>query len=445
MNYQNLLDTIHSALLHYDLKTMILNDKFITNIIDCDECKYNNDDLKEEDRYFIDAVNGFGMQYSYWDNKSSTYCKNKYDSFKQELLRNKLYALKEFEYMMLMDTATHFLKTNKGRNMISNKNGLWNNICKIKANTVIGLEHIVALMSYANYEKMSKKFKRTYEKYRNTDSRDNLNILHQEIVIWAKLLTECILLFSDKMKDELQLYHGMDARIRFSKVYTNVYQPASLTSVKHTAYNYATSVKHKGVVLTLSKANSKKPYVINLTWLSDFPKEEGHISFMSTWAFSNIIWNGISTRLYCKCLMLFQKFIDGHFVVYDSNLFLITYQNILILMMDNYMNVHKDKTSISDQLINDEVPTHIQKLFNIICSTMKYIWLNQDEFKLFSKDFREYFTVHQKKHIFKNRHKKIKYGLLTSYLIKSGKSRFKDIMYPTYLEWKIVHNDLKLF
>ena len=95
----------------------------------------------------------------------------------------------------------------------------------------------------------------------------------------------------------------------------------------------------------------------------------------------------MSTKYFVKCLKLFQKIINGSFIIHDKQLFQIKYQKTLLRLMDNYMLKKFD----------DNIPSYLQTLFNYFCDNIDTIWINENQFESYIPDLQNYLMTKEVK------------------------------------------------
>ena len=363
---QELLDTIHSYLLHCDVKHMVLGHKFVTRINSDDDEKQEAEESREY---------GFGVGFSYWHKHWNHHCPTKYGSLKQELLSNAAYTLDQFQYDLFAKAARAFLQTERCKAIQAKKHVGWNEYLKIDVGASIQCKHILVLMTYTNHDDLQRHFKATYRKIRFDETRKEVMMRHREIANWAACFLEIMNFFSDTAQQGKVFYHGVDDRLQFSRFQVGFLIPASTTLERKIAYNFASA---KGLIICMTPVVSAR--ILDVSFLSHFPKEEERIIFHNTWSFCDIIYNGMSTQYHIKCLKLYQKLMSGSYVSHDKTMFKRAHLKTLVRMMDNYICIRR-----GTKAAYEDVSSYLQGLFNYYTDGLRVIWINATEFKKVAK------------------------------------------------------------
>lgn len=167
---------------------------------------------------------------------SDWFIENKYDSFRDELLNNKIKKLSLNQFNTTKQKANIKLNSwNKDKTLRPLKyDGLLKlgKYYNIPSDSYISLHHIISIMIYCNYTEHSYEFSRTYRKIRINESDKELKQRHREFWHWAKYLRECIELFGNmqcRSKDDYY-YHGVSTSMIFSSTNIFLYGPVSTTA-----------------------------------------------------------------------------------------------------------------------------------------------------------------------------------------------------------------------
>ncbi len=102
----------------------------------------------------------------------------------------------------------------------------------IKEDERIGLEHIMVLMFYTDFDENSRIFSSTYRKISEYESNESLKARHSEVYYWGRYLRELVECFGEVMEDsEIPLfYHGVSCELLFDSTHILLCGPVSTTT-----------------------------------------------------------------------------------------------------------------------------------------------------------------------------------------------------------------------
>eukprot|EP01083_Nonionella_stella_P044147 118983_1 len=133
----------------------------------------------------------------------------------------------------------------------------------------IGLNHVLALMIYCNFDFLQCTFSKTY---RENQGKDHRNFYH-----FGKLLKEAVLNYGTCIRDGMidSFYHGMNQRLVPTQIVGDlgkgirIFVPLSTSSNIEIALNFA----DQGLIMTFGGRTSEAKYFC-VAWLSDFGYEK---------------------------------------------------------------------------------------------------------------------------------------------------------------------------
>ena len=432
-NIQQLFDMIHCTLLHphsmingdsNDDKNNKKNNKFITEIDDNKEEEKDKGEEEEDDdvetRVSLSSY-GFGAQFKYHQKTHKNYIKSRYKNLKNEILNNKLYQISLFDYDSLTEKAKQYLISYRGRLLIARKKSKLNQICLIKPNTPITLQHIISLMLYTNMDDLQREFKKGC-RYLITDNQkiEFVKKRNQEIANWCKLLWESITFYGESINKKQVFYHGLNCKLLFNSVIAAFNCPTSTTVNKSVAFNFSTE---NGIIVQLGKFGSLDSHYLDVSDLSDYPNEQERLFFQAQLGFQDIIYNNTSNKYFIKCLNLFQNITKGNFFTHNTKIFKNKHQKTLIKMMDYVIDNNNNNNNN-----NNNIPKYMQQLFQHYCKSIKQfgniIWINKEEFSKLNENMRKYLNADNNNDNFtkllQTKYKiKIKYPKTLSFVVKN--------------------------
>ena len=169
-----------------------------------------------------------------------------------------------------------YLSSYKGRSLIARKQSQLNSICKIEVNSVITLDHILALMLYTNMDELQRKFKAGCRYMNENDKLEHVMERNQEIAHWCRLLWEATTFFGESITKKQTFYHGLSCKLLFTSVTAAFNCPTSTTVNKSVAYNFSTET---GIIVQLSRSALVDSHYLDVSDLSDYPNEQERLFF----------------------------------------------------------------------------------------------------------------------------------------------------------------------
>merc|ERR1712228_136219 len=387
-----------------------------------------------------------GEQFKYHTKSHKNYISPKYKNLKDEILNNTLYTISEFDFNSLTKKSDDYLSSYRGRSLKARKQSNLNNICHIVPNSIIRLDHIIALMLYTNMDDLQREFKKGCRfLVEDNENVDLVKLRNAEIANWCRLLWESITFFGESISKKQVFYHGLNCKLLFGSVIAAFNCPTSTTVNKSVAYNFSTD---NGIIVQLSKYASLDSHYLDVSDLSDYPNEQERLFFQAQLGFQDIIYNNTSNKYFIKCLSLFQNITKGNFFTHNTKIFKNKHQKTLIKMMDtardNFENINdalpsteivnasssfieEDGTKLKKKL--KKIPKYMQDLFEHYLTTSiktfgNIVWLNKDEFSKLNVDVQNYLSNVDDDNSFitwfsKKFKTKVKYTKTVSYVVKN--------------------------
>ena len=397
---------------------------------------------------------GFGVRFSYWIRQWPDFVQPKYPDLRTELLENEIYRISTFEWDLLQHRAAIFMQTNHGLyEYLAQFKGSGNELMKIKPESRLSLNHLIALYTYTNYPNIRISFQKCC--LRTTSNETFVSVLkrHEQIANWARLLYEAVYLFGHRMKSGERYYHILRSKIMLSKFSANLSCPTTMIANRKI-------VNNSNIVMEVENAHSRGATYLDISYFSDVPNREERLFFFGDLAIDNIILKGKSYRHYIKSLTLFQKIVQGSYF-YHTSLKKKEYQQTIVHFMQNmikskdyggvsnYVQMLKDRKRYNDEdIISDNnVPLYMQHLFDYFCSKLKTLWINSEEFSKLQDELCRYLARERmasiasiNELIFTNKQSMM--GKFTKFLHFEYSINLK---YCCTLHWEISGNPLKQF
>eukprot|EP01084_Bolivina_argentea_P258584 436006_1 len=236
-----------------------------------------------------ETVYSFGLKYWYkhkWreefaDSKEDIIVKSHYDSLKAEVI--------DSNGKILLDTFRWKLETDEAVNRQQMKE------CKeycttdtdaiafnIKSDTIISIEHLIALQLYCNATTEQRRFSESYRMVKYSEHGINICAIakrHSYYAHWGRLLYEAVNVFGNRDWKQQNFYHGIDTEMLFtSTTYIYINGPLSTTSKR----NRVAIDKFAGPDGMAIQIDTTMNNCFNCEWISDYYDEKEFLFIGST-------------------------------------------------------------------------------------------------------------------------------------------------------------------
>eukprot|EP01084_Bolivina_argentea_P258583 436004_1 len=236
-----------------------------------------------------ESVYSFGLKYWYkhkWreefaDSKEDIIVKSHYDSLKAEVI--------DSNGKILLDTFRWKLETDEAVNRQQMKE------CKeycttdtdaiafnIKSDTIISIEHLIALQLYCNATTEQRRFSESYRMVKYSEHGINICAIakrHSYYAHWGRLLYEAVNVFGNRDWKQQNFYHGIDTEMLFtSTTYIYINGPLSTTS-KRDCVAIDKFASPDGIAIQIDTTMNN---CFNCEWISDYYDEKEFLFIGST-------------------------------------------------------------------------------------------------------------------------------------------------------------------
>eukprot|EP01084_Bolivina_argentea_P036057 66736_1 len=288
----------------------------------------DKDDVKDEKMY------SFGYRFYYWDYYFSNkdydehnfnhetcrpykledwYIQEKYDCLKDELLNNDLYSLSKSQYESLLQKAVKNLLCEYGKT-IQCKRDKWDKKYETKKGDIITLEHILAMMTYCNYDQLQHVFSATYRK-KSDESDEELKKRHSQYFWMGMLIREAVECFGDSLYGSRvqTFWSGIHEEILFQSSVSEIKGVLSTSSKREVGINFS---QFKGLVLEIGNGSAHHSLnYFSCAWLSDFANESEYLFVGGLYPLQFVrIIHALHNEdyvVYLKALNIINKMFDG--------------------------------------------------------------------------------------------------------------------------------------
>ena len=263
------------------------------------------------------------------------YVAEKYQSFKEELLMNPECSL-DGVYLWdgLVKTANILMTTQKAKRSTANTQNYANGYHGQPWHPIhfgysdgdnMGINHVIALRAYCQFDKLQYKFKKTFRKINNNETLKDVIKRHRNFHHFAKYLKQAVQVFGIQYTNGMyyqKMYHGINREMIFDSTTALIYGPLS------TSWAYTVAVQFSndtGLIVELVPEPHGKYFVCN--WVSPHSKE-GELLFCGATGMTEFV-NIINTKTgdewikYIKPLRLIETMMNGRY------------------FMDNPSDIHK--------------------------------------------------------------------------------------------------------
>ena len=174
---------------------------------------------------------------------SEWYVEPKFANLKEEALQNEVAPFSLREYLLTLNKAKMKLdewRSSKNERLCNHDHrrtrfhSMWYETYEIADGSLVGVDHIVALLFYCNFTKQSYEFSRTYRRTSQFESDRSLKRRHSSLAKWGKKLRELVECWGHTMaipdrKDIKEFYHGISSSMLFDSTNIRLCGPVSTT------------------------------------------------------------------------------------------------------------------------------------------------------------------------------------------------------------------------
>eukprot|EP01084_Bolivina_argentea_P279823 478435_1 len=269
---------------------------------------YSSRHIMDEKQQFSTKFN-FGEYINYWEPEYRNSVIPKYNTLKDELLKNKFSKLRKAVYYNLFEECMELMKL-KGYKIKAKDIGVNNKKFNIARNTVITINHLISLKLYTDYSGIQTEFKKHCRKKNDKEKLEQFIKRNSEIAFWSRYVKESCTFYGCLLKKKDIVYTGLKVKLIFSSMKQHFYCPLSTTIEYNIAQNFCDD---HGNILKLKAANNKTRY-FDVSWLSAFPAEEEWLFMGSSLKICDIYIRSQKSNNYVSALYMFEQIIDGQFI-----------------------------------------------------------------------------------------------------------------------------------
>eukprot|EP01084_Bolivina_argentea_P024082 44934_1 len=278
------------------------------------ELKIPEHDINDDIQY------DFGQRYNYWSHwNGNNVSKKVYSSIKEEVLFNNMVTISHEIWSDAMQKATE---------QQTRSEWVKRKICKhvpdeyrrsTKEGQKMGINHILSIILYTDFDELSRKFSETFRKINNETSK-SARKRNEQFWNWSKTLCETVNsfwqheIFENNLPGPERLFHGITL-MYFDQIIAQFNGPLSTTTQLQTALGFSP----EGIVLEFNTLRRDDRY-FNCTFLSRFGAIEAERLFIRPYSFGQRLELGsirnVSTnenyRMYIESISYFERIINKH-------------------------------------------------------------------------------------------------------------------------------------
>ena len=226
--------------------------------------------------------------------------------------------ISESNWELNLERSTSLLATNYAQS-ISAISSDWK--YGIEKGDTIGIEHILAITFYCNFDDLQKQFTQTYRaKNKDEPSEDIVDKHCKNFYHFGRFLYAAIKFFGEKMDKNIRVYHGLNKIMVFESFSYFAAGPTSTSIDKTIAHNFS---QNDGIVLELKcrvLTEQWRATYFNCEVFSDYPNEKERLFLQSQLIIDTVI-DTKSMKDYCTYFKIFQwlqMIVEGWSIVKDG-------------------------------------------------------------------------------------------------------------------------------
>jgi len=234
------------------------------------------DDMKEEMQSALLSEHSFGLRFNYMDVNDAWFVKPKYENLKQEIVGD--LDLMHYQYALLK--ADYYLECEIVKNIESQMD--YYHI--VKEESIISLEHILAVVLYTDYDSLHLRLRRIFHRVSAGESDEALKKRHACYYHFCRLLYEAVNVFGEALN--CNVYHCVD-NARFTAFEVSMHGIVSCSTHLEVAINCIADtdiLRDDGMVLELKANTATTTSTVNVrhfncTFFSAYGNENERLLF----------------------------------------------------------------------------------------------------------------------------------------------------------------------
>eukprot|EP01084_Bolivina_argentea_P145499 255013_1 len=346
------LDLIHSFLVHTDWE----------HYFDTNDNKHAQVTEKNKDKFITDVTivddynsYGFGVDHNY------IYLSPIHSCMKDELMKFEKHPISVDIFEMQLVKALNMKEIAEKQYAL--KCNRYDPNYNIPRNQPIGVRHILSIANYTDLTTFCKLFRETYRRLTKHETKKQVKERHRHLYWCSRFLFEAIEFYGSEMHEKMEVHHGLNKELLFSKFIAFFNAPISTTTQVHNAKQFANG----GIVVTFKRCKEKHliPRFMDASWISDFKREKERLFYGENIKFQIVDIIQCSTNKHHKSHLkqynIFQQLLTNKAIKWDENHNVIQQMKKVIIPLIN----QRKNGDINAKKI--EQIEFIEKMFHSFC------------------------------------------------------------------------------
>ena len=211
------------------------------------------------------------------------YIKQKYSTFKQEILNYPYITIKQYKNEILTKAKTYH-NTNYAKSIIAKERCIPPSY-GISKGSLITISHLISVILYTDYSNLSSHFSSTFRKNGPFDTLENVKNRNRRYFWMSKLLRETVEIFGECHENNGLVgpfYSGISRVINFANFFLRLSSPTSTTIHIEVAMKFSGD---NGIIIQLDNpsGNGLCRYLrgFNCSWISRYKEEDERCAQLS--------------------------------------------------------------------------------------------------------------------------------------------------------------------
>eukprot|EP01084_Bolivina_argentea_P021973 40817_1 len=309
-----------------------------------------------------------GFAFVYWDeleNKDDNlHISPNYESIKEEILCSGFVSINQWN-KKVMSKAQQYHKSSKMKNIkYTNK---WTQHGWAEGVT-ISLDHIVSVILYCDFSKLSTHFSASFRKNDPFESIQGTKARHANYYYFGKALVETVIDFGDNGKGVLgdegevinkergPFYCGLNFVMKFSSFAIKLKGPCSTSKHQEVTLNFA---KRDGIIMQFNNEDGNLASSFNCSWISKYNGEDERLFIHEIWPLTMesvvIIETQNNYQQYFHALHIFDAMLSG----VEGDIINVLSSDVQILneLINHKLNIERSK----------KIPKYVCDTFDLFC------------------------------------------------------------------------------
>eukprot|EP01084_Bolivina_argentea_P289188 496526_1 len=328
-----------------------------------------------------DDTGGTNMRYYNGYKQAQFFVKAKYTSLKEELISNKIFPMKLYQYNVTTNKVTKYMNAAKVRGMTSYET--YNGNYGIKPRTPISFTHLMSIVLRTDWNDLCTAFSATFRAKDPFDTMKSVISRNSEFANWSRALRETVEIFGEKTfgnewhnsnAEPLKLYCGISHIMAMPEFHIRLNCPLSTTGTLEVAQTFATS---NGMLIHFANGLTYHELAIRsfyCGWISQYASEDEHLFTGGKWRLKiygiTFQHNGQNFAPFFKALFFFDCMLNGSKMYWDGN-------EIPKMDKEDYIKLKNlIQHKINSNAFRNEYPEYINDTFEAYTNNKKQIILN---------------------------------------------------------------------